>query len=108
MRIFLSEPISCYGLGFELNGTRSLQRLQILLLIAMLASVVLWILGLITRNTQQHHQYQANTIKHKNVLSLIYLGLRVANDKRFTMEDNDILQAAKTLWQIIDTHAEGW
>jgi len=105
---FRDNKSTRYGLGFELNGTRSLQRLQILLLIAMLASVVLWILGLIARNTNQHRQYQANTIKHRNVLSLIYLGLRVANDKRFTMEDSDIFQAAKTLWEIIDTHAEGW
>ncbi len=32
-----------FGIGFELNLTRSANRLQILLLVAMIASFVLWL-----------------------------------------------------------------
>ena len=105
---FRDNKSTRYGLGFELNKSRTVKRLQILLLIAMLASVVLWILGLIAKNTKQHYQYQANTVKNRNVLSVIFLGLRVASDSRFIMNDNDIILAARSLWQMGRIHAEGW
>jgi len=97
-----------FGIGFELNGSRSAKRLQILLLIGMLANVILWILGMVARITEQHWQYQANTVKHRPVLSAIYLGLRVANDRRFSFQLNDILLAAKTLHETVREHGDGW
>lgn len=42
-----------FGIGFELNLTRSAQRLQLLLLIAMIATFVLWLLGMAARTSQQ-------------------------------------------------------
>ena len=50
-----------FGLGFELNESYKPKRLQILLMIVMLALFVLWILGMIAEMTNQHRQYQANT-----------------------------------------------
>jgi len=88
-----------YGLGFEYNGTRKIKRLQILLMIVMLALFVLWVLGTIVKITQQHRQYQANTVTNRNVLSVNYLGLRVA-DKRFIMHENDIIRALEKLHSI--------
>ena len=84
-----------------LHGTYKTKRLQILLMIVMLALFVLWILGLIAKNTNQHYQYQANTVKNKNVLSVNYIGLRVAKDKRFIMQDIDIVTALETLYLLI-------
>jgi len=89
-----------FGLGFELNGTYKTKRLQILLMIVMLALFVLWILGLVAKMTNQHRQYQANTVKNKNVLSVNFLGLRVANDVRFIMNENDIIDAMEKLYEI--------
>jgi len=89
-----------FGLGFELNGTYKTKRLQILLMIVMLALFVLWILGLVAKTTNQHRQYQANTVKNKNVLSVNYLGLRVANDQRFKMDETDITNALRMLKKI--------
>jgi len=89
-----------YGLGFELNGTYKTKRLQILLMIVMLALFVLWLLGMIVKMTNQHWQYQANTVKNKNVLSVNYLGLRVAKDIRFKMNETDIVNALKMLKKI--------
>lgn len=105
LRIHLKETFrdvksARYGLGFELNGTYKIKRLQILLMIVMLALFVLWILGLVVKVTNQHHQYQANTVKNKNVLSINFLGLRVARDTRFSMNDNDINKALEKLYDM--------
>jgi len=89
-----------FGLGFELNGTYKTKRLQILLMIVMLALFVLWILGNIVKMTNQHRQYQANTVRNRNVLSVNYLGLRVAKDQRFIMQEMDVINALKMLHRI--------
>jgi len=62
--------------GFCLRQTRSrsLQRLANLLLIGMLASLVLWLVGRMAEQQKQHYQYQANSLKHRRVLSLFFLG----------------------------------
>lgn len=100
---------SCnYGLGYELSGTKNPKRLQILLLIAALAALVLWILGTISKMTNQHRQYQANTVTERNVLSAIFLGLRVASDRRFNMSEDNILHAAQYMWDTIESHASDW
>ncbi len=97
-----------FGIGFELNGTRSAKRLQVLLLIGMLANYILWILGMVAKITDQHWQYQANTVKHRHVLSAVYLGLRVANDRRFSFALSDITLAVYVLHETVRQHSEEW
>jgi len=97
-----------FGLGYELSGTKSPQRLQILFLIAALAGLILWILGAIAKATDRHRDYQANSVKDKNVLSMIYIGIRVANDNRFRMQEQDVVIAAQKLWRIAESHAIDW
>lgn len=62
-----------YGLGFELNLSRSRQRLAALLLIALLSFFVLWLIGqqALARGLQFH--YQSNTRRTRPVLSLFNL-----------------------------------
>lgn len=62
-----------YGLGFELNLSRSRERLAVLLLIALLAFFVLWLIGqqALARGLQFH--YQSNTRRTRPVLSLFNL-----------------------------------
>lgn len=97
-----------YGIGFELNLTRSTERLQILILIAMLASLVLWILGMAAIISEKHFHYQANSIKDRRVLSVIYLGLRVAADRRFKFRKCQLHQLIHILHQTIKFHGNGW
>ncbi len=89
-----------FGLGFELHGTYKTKRLHILLMIVMLALFFLWILGVAAKMTNQHWQYQANTVKHKNVLSVNFIGLRVANDKRFILDDKEISKALEIMFDL--------
>lgn len=62
-----------YGLGFELNLSRSRERLAALLLIALLSFFVLWLIGqqALARGLQFH--YQSNTRRTRPVLSLFNL-----------------------------------
>lgn len=97
-----------FGIGFELNLSRSAQRLQVLLLIAMIATFVLWLLGMAGRITGQDRHYQANTVTDRHVLSAIYLGLRVANDRRFRFTIDELGAVAQFLWATVQSHGEGW
>jgi len=90
-----------FGLSLELHLTYRVQRLQVLLLIAMLALLVAWIMGKATELTGQHRQYQANTVKDRLVLSTIFIGLRVIHDARITLTSDDIGQAWLKLDEII-------
>jgi hypothetical protein len=62
-----------YGLGFELNLSRSRERLGALLLIALLSFFVLWLIGqqALARGLQYH--YQSNTRRSRPVLSAFNL-----------------------------------
>jgi hypothetical protein len=97
-----------FGIGFELNLTRSAQRLQNLLLVAMIATFILWLLGMAARQSGQHLQYQANTVKDRHVLSVIYLGLRIANDRRFEFSLNELQGVTVVLHETVESHSEGW
>lgn len=71
---------SKFGFGFEHSLTEHPRRIEILLLIVMLASLVLFLVGLVTEMCKKHYSYQANTIKHRRVLSLVFLGRRVLSN----------------------------
>lgn len=72
---------SKYGFGFEQARSSKIKRIENLLLIAMLASFVAWIVGWFAEKEKLHYQFQANSIRHRRVLSLFYLGCRVIKKK---------------------------
>jgi hypothetical protein len=93
-----------FGLSLELHHTYQLERLQVLLLIATLALMVAWIIGKATEHTGQHRHYQANTLRNRVVLSTIFLGLKVIDDSRVTLQLTDVLAAIKSLHEILQRH----
>jgi hypothetical protein len=95
-----------FGLSLELHLTYQVQRLQVLLLIAMLALMVAWIMGKAIEITGQHRQYQANTVKDRLVLSTIFIGLRAIDDARITLTKDDIGQAWLKLDEIIHNQSD--
>jgi len=66
-----------YGFSFAYAKSQQPTRVQILLLIATLASLLAWFVGWVAEQQQLHLQFQANSIKHRRVLSLFYLGCQV-------------------------------
>lgn len=97
-----------FGVGFELNMSRSARRVQLLLLVAMVAAFTLWLLGMAARISGQNWQYQANTVKNRHVLSPMYLGLRVAYDSRFVFRMTHLAQLGKLLHDMVKRHCMGW
>ncbi|HXT83766.1 MAG TPA: IS4 family transposase [Verrucomicrobiae bacterium] len=68
---------SQYGFGFEKAHSRNRKRIRILLLVAMFASLIAWLVGYIAEKQKWHYQFQVNSIKTRRVLSLFYLGCQV-------------------------------
>lgn len=74
---FRDLKCSQYGFGLEESGTKDLMRLKNLLLIATIATFMAFLIGLCAEKCGLHRTFQANTIKERRVLSLVYLGKRV-------------------------------
>ena len=72
---------SQFGFGFEHAYSIKIRRIQVLLMIAMLAAYILFFIGWITEKNKWHYQFQANTNKKKRILSLFYLGCRIVKKK---------------------------
>ncbi len=66
-----------YGFGFEHMMSYKPQRILILLLIAQIAAFIAYVIGMLAENNNLHFRFQANSIKHRRVLSLFYLGRRI-------------------------------
>lgn len=62
--------------GFSLRHCRSFdtERLNVALLIAAIAMLLLWIVGVLTKQQGRHLLFQANTVRHRNVLSTFTIG----------------------------------
>jgi len=84
-----------YGFGFEHMMSYKPKRILMLLLIAMLAAFIAYITGLIAENKNLHYHFQANSIKHRRVLSLFYLGRRIIK-KQFFKDDSTTLLESNT------------
>jgi hypothetical protein len=72
---------SQFGFGFEKASSFKIRRIQILLMIAMLATLILFSIGWVAEKNKWQYQFQANTYKHKRVISLFFLGARVIKKK---------------------------
>lgn len=78
-------------LGFSIREslTRNLERLEILLLIGALATLIAWLLGVITELKQWHLRYQSNTNSARRVLSIFFIGCQVAADNQLTLRPGE-------------------
>jgi len=82
----------------------SVMRLQILLLLASLAMVVLWLLGLATTASGYHYQFQANSVRHKRVLSVVFIGLQMIHNVRLIITDNHMDIARQDFQCLLHQH----
>lgn len=79
-----------WGLGLRESRSKDPSRLTLQLLIGFLASFLLWLIGLCLEKKELHRDFQANSIRHKRVLSLIFLALEAIknNYMRFIGESD--------------------
>jgi Transposase DDE domain len=66
-----------YGFGLRYSMSNNARRIEVLLLIAALACLVCWLISLSAKKSNLHLDYQSNSIKNRNVLSVIYLGCQL-------------------------------
>ena len=88
-----------FGWSFRHARTRHAQRYAVMLLLAALAGVVLTLIGIAAERKRLHLRFQANTIRHRRVLSLFQLGklINAAADppKISQLDLNDALKTLK-------------
>jgi hypothetical protein len=91
------------GLGLNAYGSLDIKqkpdRIAILLLLATLAMYILWLIGLAAESKNLHYGFQANTYRHKRVLSLIFLGLQIIEHSIEVLTMDDVLIALKMAQQ---------
>ena len=75
-----------------------------MLLISTLASLVFWLLGLATVISGQHRQLQANSIKHKRILSVVFIGMLVIRNLQISLTRLDIRKAWAQLHEMVQAH----
>ncbi len=95
-----------FGLGYQVSRSTQISRIESLLLIALIALMGAWIIGLRTIAAGTHRRYQANTVKHRAVLSVIYLGRRVWADPRRQHELGQWRDAIDELRDLITIHSD--
>ncbi len=89
------------GLNFNESNTRTLAYLSVLLLLAMLAQYVLFLLGMAVKLSKQHLIYQANSLKTKSVLSYQFIGLRAFKDRTLKLRRADWQAAMDKMQQLM-------
>jgi len=70
--------------GLSLRHCRrfNIARLNIALLLGAIATFLLWVVGILAKENKPHYSFQANTIKHRSVLSLFTMGWPYLKQKR--------------------------
>lgn len=70
-----------YGFSFDKNETINPERFTVWLILAALASLVCWLSGAAAEKLKLHYDFQANSYKHRRVLSFFYLGCQIIRKK---------------------------
>jgi hypothetical protein len=74
-----------FGFGLTISRSKQIERLNMLLLIAALATLCLWCVGVYARQQGWQHQFQANTVRDHHVLSIPFLALQVIQRPDYRM-----------------------
>jgi hypothetical protein len=86
-----------WGYGLQFARSRCPKRLATLLLVTTLATAATWLAGMAVKTKGWARHFQANTIKHRAVLSVFFLGRRILKSTRLALSRADIWDAADEL-----------
>ena len=70
-----------FGFSFDKNITKKPTRYVVWLMLAALASLIAWLSGATAEQLKLHYDFQANSYKHRRVLSFFYLGCQIIRKK---------------------------
>ncbi|MEI8633119.1 IS4 family transposase [Vibrio sp. PP-XX7] len=94
-----------YGLGLRHSRTSSSERFDIMLLIALMLQLTFWLAGVHAQKQGWDKHFQANTVRNRNVLSTVRLGMEVLRHSGYTITREDLLVAATLLAQNLFKHS---
>jgi hypothetical protein len=85
--------------GLSLRHCRSLEkgRLNVALLIALIATFILWVAGIVAKIKNVHHAFQANTVKSRAVLSNFTLGTQYFQRHGYKLDLRSFAKAIRQL-----------
>ena len=86
-----------FGFALRYARTKRPERLEALLLVAALATLILWLLGLAAADRQWVRHFQANTERRRPVLSTVFLGQELWRNHRFKVRLGELFDALKRL-----------
>jgi hypothetical protein len=92
-----------YGMGLRHCKSRCPKRLDILLLIALLATLLLWWIGLFATKAGWQRKFQANTVSDRPVLSIVRLGKEVRRRPNFLVCEQRLLWAKQEYSRLVHT-----
>ncbi len=94
------------GLQFHHRKTRTLPYLAVLLLLAMLAQTILFLLGMAIKLTKRHLGYQANSVKNAAVLSYHFIGLRAFKNTTLRLKQIEWEAAYQKMQRLMSGHVD--
>ena len=86
-----------FGFALRYARTKRPERLEALLLVAALATLILWLLGLAAADRQWVRHFHANTERRRPVLSTVFLGQQLWRSHRFKVRLAELFDALKRL-----------
>ena len=95
-----------FGFALRYARTKRPERLEALLLIAALATLILWLLGLAASDRQWSRHFQANTERRRKVLSTVFLGQELWRNHRFKVTLAELFDALKGLKLLVIQQAQ--
>lgn len=90
-----------FGLGFNESKSYKIHRIAILMLIGILAGILSILIGAAAEQAGFARYFQANTIRHRRVLSLHYLGLRMIAQERLVLVREHFVKGVRYLKSMI-------
>jgi len=77
---FRDDKSPRYGFSWRFSKSLGVERMSVLCLIACITTISLWFIGFEGEQRKLHHQFQANTTKHRRVLSFLSLAIGIINN----------------------------
>jgi len=96
---FRDDKSGRFGFGLRTSRTQSIKKLEMLLLISFIATMLLWLIGAAAEAKNLHWGFQANTKKRHRVLSLLNLAKLVLQHCTEKICSQDLLEALSTIHQ---------
>jgi len=102
---FRDDKSTQYGFSWRFSKSTGIERMSTLCLIASLAATALWFVGREAERRRWHTKFQANSIKHRRVLSFLTLAKQVVKQFKVRITLNYI---GKSLKYFISDYQKKW